>query len=344
MWESLLAIADIAGEHWPKRARDAAVALVAATADHEPSLGIRLLSDLQNVFGNAAQMTTATILEGLHGIKEAPWSDLKGKPLNDRGLAVRLRQYGVRSKDLNVGGDTRRKGYAREDLHDAWETYLTPPPPPPDKSATSATNATKPDFQGSKAADVAGMERSVADSGDEKTADKTRKVADVALVAGYSLSNTHAGPRPTPYKRATPLDHGGYAVPHMEWRTHGRIIRYSLLICSAQKTASRLAPGWRRTTSSSNANRQVAFLATGTRTTSTCWRTRAVVGRIFQVHAAPVGMPWMWTLAFGHPEDRTPTLGYAAKRVRPRWRRSPRVGGGHELSEGRGFILRLGGE
>jgi hypothetical protein len=33
----------------------------------------------------------------------------------------------------------------------------------------------------------------------------------------------------------------------------------------------------------------------------------AVVGRIFQVHAAPVGMPWMWTLAFGHHEDRTPT-------------------------------------
>ena len=29
-----------------------------------------------------------------------------------------------------------------------------------------------------------------------------------------------------------------------------------------------------------------------------------VVGRIFQVHAAPVGMPWMWTLAFGHHEEK----------------------------------------
>ncbi len=26
----------------------------------------------------------------------------------------------------------------------------------------------------------------------------------------------------------------------------------------------------------------------------------AVVGRIMKVHAAPVGSPWMWTLAFGH--------------------------------------------
>ena len=33
----------------------------------------------------------------------------------------------------------------------------------------------------------------------------------------------------------------------------------------------------------------------------------AVVGRIFKVHAAPQGAPWMWTLAFGHHEDRTPT-------------------------------------
>jgi hypothetical protein len=40
----------------------------------------------------------------------------------------------------------------------------------------------------------------------------------------------------------------------------------------------------------------------------------AVVGRIFKVEAAPVGMPWMWTLAFGHHEDRTPTHGYASTR------------------------------
>jgi hypothetical protein len=40
----------------------------------------------------------------------------------------------------------------------------------------------------------------------------------------------------------------------------------------------------------------------------------AVVGRIFKVHAAPVGSPWMWTLDLWHCEDRTPTHGYAATR------------------------------
>jgi hypothetical protein len=39
-----------------------------------------------------------------------------------------------------------------------------------------------------------------------------------------------------------------------------------------------------------------------------------VVGRIMETAAAPVGQPWMWTLAFGHHEDRTPTHGYAETR------------------------------
>jgi hypothetical protein len=58
-----------------------------------------------------------------------------------------------------------------------------------------------------------------------------------------------------------------------------------------------------------------------------------VVGRIMKVHAAPEDAPWMWTLAFGHHEDRTPTHGYEStreaamgrlsatrRRGKPRWR------------------------
>jgi len=40
----------------------------------------------------------------------------------------------------------------------------------------------------------------------------------------------------------------------------------------------------------------------------------AVVGRIIKMHAAPEGSPWMWTLTFGHHENRTPTHGYEATR------------------------------
>jgi hypothetical protein len=39
-----------------------------------------------------------------------------------------------------------------------------------------------------------------------------------------------------------------------------------------------------------------------------------VVGRIFKANATPVGMSWMWTRAFGHHQDRSPTHGYAPTR------------------------------
>ena len=39
-----------------------------------------------------------------------------------------------------------------------------------------------------------------------------------------------------------------------------------------------------------------------------------VVGRIYKANAAPVGESWMWALAFGHHQDRTPTHGHASTR------------------------------
>jgi len=39
-----------------------------------------------------------------------------------------------------------------------------------------------------------------------------------------------------------------------------------------------------------------------------------VVGRILKAAAAPIGTPWLWTLAYGHHEDRTPIYGYEATR------------------------------
>ena len=40
----------------------------------------------------------------------------------------------------------------------------------------------------------------------------------------------------------------------------------------------------------------------------------AVVGRILKAAAVPIGTPWLWTLAFGHHEDRTPIYGYQPTR------------------------------
>ncbi len=138
IWEALIAIADAAGGHWPQTARDAAVSLVTESKETTPSLGIKLLTDLRTIFGESDALFTDAILLKLHAIEESPWAEiLQGKPLNTRGLAKRLTQYGIKSKTVRVGPNTA-KGYTRADLYDAWLRYL----PSPEKSDTTVTNVT----------------------------------------------------------------------------------------------------------------------------------------------------------------------------------------------------------
>lgn len=101
------------------------------------SLGVRLLGDLKKVFGDEDVMSTESILQSLHNIDESPWADLKGKPLNARGLAHLLRQYDVTSKQIPLGSTTC-KGYGRQDLHDSWSRYICEN----DRSETKETNGT----------------------------------------------------------------------------------------------------------------------------------------------------------------------------------------------------------
>ena len=138
VWEALLAVADVAGGDWPQRARAAAVALVTQSKESSPTLGVRLLMDIRGAFGDADKMATDAILKKLHAIDEAPWGDMRGKPITDRGLARLLNGYAIKPKLVRTGGDVAR-GYAREDFHDAWKRYL---PPLAADSVTSVTDVT----------------------------------------------------------------------------------------------------------------------------------------------------------------------------------------------------------
>ena len=104
-WEPLIALADQAGGDWPERARVAAVADVAAHRGSVRTLGICLLSDLRSIFGLRDAMPTEEILKTLHELEESPWGDLKGKPLDSRGLAQRLKKYAIKSKNVRMGVD-----------------------------------------------------------------------------------------------------------------------------------------------------------------------------------------------------------------------------------------------
>jgi hypothetical protein len=123
VWEALLAIADLARGEWPTQARKAALELNAARVDADPSLGIALLRDIRAVFDEADALATEELLKRLVELEESPWGDLRGKPLDARGLARRLKPYDVRPDNVRVGEEVR-KGYRRGDLHDAWTRYL----------------------------------------------------------------------------------------------------------------------------------------------------------------------------------------------------------------------------
>src|SRR5262249_33649127 len=105
------------------------------------------------------------------------WGNLKGRPLDERGLARRLRQFGIKSKNVRTDAGVP-KGYMRADFEDAWRRYL---PPSPGRSATSATSATIVNIQ---RADVANDRADVAPAADV--------VAPVAASRGRNAGNINA--------------------------------------------------------------------------------------------------------------------------------------------------------
>jgi Protein of unknown function (DUF3631) len=207
-WEPLIAVADLAGGDWPARARAAAEAMTAAEAEHEEdtSAGVRLLGDLREVFeqAGAEALYSATILETLHKLDEAPWADWYGHPLRARELANLLRAYQVRPRDVREHGTgPQRKGYTRADLYEPWARYVPRQPRQPrhgdeaaaqpgrepvaDAEPVAATSATEP----GPVADVADRQLPSATGLSSQNAD----VADVAHTPG---SNG------TPARRAAP--------------------------------------------------------------------------------------------------------------------------------------------
>lgn len=134
VWRALLAIADAAGGTWPERARAACRHFVVDSDPADLSLGVRLLADLRDVFGDADAMPTAVIIERLCGLDESPWADMYGKPIDARRLSKMLGKYGAKPKVVRIGDATPR-GYTREALTDLWRRYLP-------TSATDVTSAT----------------------------------------------------------------------------------------------------------------------------------------------------------------------------------------------------------
>jgi hypothetical protein len=131
--EPLLAIAEVAGEEWPDRARAALVALCSQISDDE-SIGVKLLSAIRDAFNGAQcdKIATQDLLKALVDQEtDAPWAiwwetDLKNN--NTRGpaqkLARLLKPYKIVARVIRLPDDSTARGYRQEDFLEAWKRYL----------------------------------------------------------------------------------------------------------------------------------------------------------------------------------------------------------------------------
>lgn len=132
IWEPLLAIAELAGDEWRKRADEAAQFLAARARDRADDPIVTLLRDIRTVFDgfSANRMHTAPLLERLCAMDESPWkawghSRRRDPGLNANDLARMLDEFDIRPKQLRIGEVTGLKGYERADFEDAWDRYLS---------------------------------------------------------------------------------------------------------------------------------------------------------------------------------------------------------------------------
>jgi hypothetical protein len=122
--EPLITIADQFTGMWPNRAREAAVNLCSRDRAVSSSLKERLLADARTAFGGEEALHTVDLLDRLCHMSEAPWASYRcgDKPMTPRGLAEILRDFGISSKQLRIGG-TNRNGYEKANFADAWERF-----------------------------------------------------------------------------------------------------------------------------------------------------------------------------------------------------------------------------
>jgi putative DNA primase/helicase len=128
-WRLLLAIADIAGEEWGRKARAAAEKISRAAVSD--SAGADLLADSKKAFDLKPDMDcilSRQLVELLTADPESRWCEWgrDRKPITQKQLAGLLREFHIISTTVHPADRAHGKGYRRLDFEDAWRRYLSP--------------------------------------------------------------------------------------------------------------------------------------------------------------------------------------------------------------------------
>ena len=134
-WRPLFAIAEVVGGDWPKRCTEAFSALTSRDNTDIETLKVMLLADIRQVFAEKKLeshdwISTGDLIDELTGpdMKERPWSEVnRGKEINDRWLATRLGDFGIKPGKLPREGKDQKRGYNIAAFFNAFDRYLNPP-------------------------------------------------------------------------------------------------------------------------------------------------------------------------------------------------------------------------
>lgn len=196
-WEPLLAIADTAGGDWPQLARSAALKLSGTESD-SMSIGVELLADIQEIFDikKSDKLFTADLINALCDDDEKPWATYnRGKAIAPRQVSSRLKGYGIESKTIRIGYDTK-KGFTKDQFQESFDRYLN----------SSKNSSLDPPFSSATTSHItAGKACSVADenlsSGTSEFKCNTGKNSDAEGVtdkaARYGNENVSVTPQPS---------------------------------------------------------------------------------------------------------------------------------------------------
>jgi hypothetical protein len=127
-WEPLVIIADLAGGHWPDKARAACLAMTRheAVQDEQTSLKTRLLRDIHRVFeraNNPEALPTLDLVAALIQDADAPWAEHGAKGLNAYHLGNLLRDFGIGPANYRFDQGRQAKAYLRNRFLDAWARH-----------------------------------------------------------------------------------------------------------------------------------------------------------------------------------------------------------------------------
>jgi len=128
-WKILLAVADLAGGDWPKRARAAALEL-RKEAGNEPTDGIKAVMAMEHLLCGREEITSAEVCATLTADPTSEWCDFRGKgPISQAQFAALIRPYGIYTVLLHPTkrAGLSRHGYRAGQFKTAWARLLQKP-------------------------------------------------------------------------------------------------------------------------------------------------------------------------------------------------------------------------